>query len=461
MDSFKRFLAVASIIGLPGCELVVPVDNTVVVANSEAISNQNAVCDAFSGTATDYDHGIMARMAYLSDDQPRYGSARDYLTNGHPIDAALFFGNFDVPTRPFDRGFVTLGGETILNEHGNTLYEYFGLKFETVIQLPDAGAVGDYQLALLADDGALIEVDRGNGWETVVNNDGVHATKMGCATAPVTLSASQGLPVRVQYYQGPRFHISLVMLWRPWITDDATRPIADSECGRSGNSRFFDSTQTPPRPQSAYNGLLSRGWSVVPPQAFRLPSSVSSNPCGGGVGIDTTITNVAALALVTKETSISIAFDSNKPGSTFFCSRDGAASTACVSPMTYNNLADGSHTFSVYSVDANGVADSTPATHNWMIDTLGPVVLIISATVGRDYADIAWTTSEATTSEMYWGLGTLTGNFVPSTDGAFSLDHAVSLTGLTPNTVYSYRPAGFDQATNPLTASRRVMRTAP
>ena len=111
-------------------------------------------------------------------------------------------------------------------------------------------------------------------------------------------------------------------------------------------------------------------------------------------------------------------------------------------------------------MDANGVADSTPASHNWMVDTLGPIVLIISATVGRDAASFAWTTSEVTTGELYWGLGIATDQFVPS-NGNYTLDHTASLAGLTPNTVYSWKPAGFDQAGNSLTASRRVMRTAP
>jgi outer membrane protein OmpA-like peptidoglycan-associated protein len=54
-------------------------------------------------------------------------------------------------------------------------------------------------------------------------------------------------------------------------------------------------------------------------------------------------------------------------GARFECSLDGAAWTACASPVTYGGLADGGHTFAVRSVDAAGNVDGTPATRAWTV----------------------------------------------------------------------------------------------
>jgi hypothetical protein len=54
-------------------------------------------------------------------------------------------------------------------------------------------------------------------------------------------------------------------------------------------------------------------------------------------------------------------FASSEPGSTFRCSLDGAAYTACTSPARYDHLRKGTHTFRVYAIDPYGNADATPA----------------------------------------------------------------------------------------------------
>jgi uncharacterized repeat protein (TIGR01451 family) len=54
--------------------------------------------------------------------------------------------------------------------------------------------------------------------------------------------------------------------------------------------------------------------------------------------------------------------------STFTCSLDGAAWTTCTSPMTYDGLSTGTHTFRVRATDAAGNTDASPATWTFTVD---------------------------------------------------------------------------------------------
>jgi hypothetical protein len=52
----------------------------------------------------------------------------------------------------------------------------------------------------------------------------------------------------------------------------------------------------------------------------------------------------------------------------FMCSLDNAEFAECTSPITYEGLAYGSHTFAVYAVDEVGNAENPPAGYMWMVD---------------------------------------------------------------------------------------------
>jgi PASTA domain/Bacterial Ig-like domain len=86
---------------------------------------------------------------------------------------------------------------------------------------------------------------------------------------------------------------------------------------------------------------------------------------------DTTVGPTKPAAVAISSTAV---FDlgSTEPGSSFRCSRDGGAWSACTSPKTYTGLADGNHTFSLEATDAAGNVDGTPASYSWSIDTTVP-----------------------------------------------------------------------------------------
>ncbi|MCC7404089.1 MAG: hypothetical protein IT288_06780 [Bdellovibrionales bacterium] len=235
------------------------------------------VCNPFDGSEElgDRTQGLVGKLYYTLPGDPNYTRAVDYINYARPVEeVSLFFNQLNIPTRPWDRGFVTRSGEVITTPQGDTLYEYFGIHFQSHFTLAPEEPSGLYQFAILSDDGAVMRMkDSSGNWVEIVNNDGTHPTRMGCGTFPVEVQQGQYLPIEVDYYQGPRYHISLIVMWRPW-----NGSAADAECGRSGNSRYFDYTQDPPTPKAAYQGLLDRGWQVVSPAHYRLEQPVE-NPC--------------------------------------------------------------------------------------------------------------------------------------------------------------------------------------
>ncbi len=239
------------------------------------------VCDPFSTNSPQArDHGLIGNLLYLNDSQPRYNRVSDFMNFGVIAPQTIYLDRLFIPTRPFDRGFSTAAGELVTNANGNTLYEYFGLKMKAQIQLAANEAPGYYQFALLADDGAVMKIPDGAGGEKIiVNDDGTHPTQMACATEPVYLDRNSKIPVTVEYYQGPRYHISLVAMIRPWpdgVID--TNPVNDVMCGRAGNSLYFDSTKNPIEPQIAFYEMLSRNWKVLENENYFFPVQ-ESNPC--------------------------------------------------------------------------------------------------------------------------------------------------------------------------------------
>ena len=61
---------------------------------------------------------------------------------------------------------------------------------------------------------------------------------------------------------------------------------------------------------------------------------------------------------------------------TFACDRDGVAVPDCASPAILENLADGSHTFTVRATDGAGNDDPSPASFTWTVDTVAPALTL-------------------------------------------------------------------------------------
>jgi hypothetical protein len=245
--------------------------------NNQQFFSSNFVCNTLGDKTGS---GIKGKLYYLNQAEVAkgYSGVSDFLNRGTSPDVDFYLGRLFTPTRPFSEGFrLTNTGEVIKDASGQELIEHFAFHFTSKIQLPAGSADRRVQFALLSDDGSRVVIHRKNtdGSTTRVinvNNDGNHPTRLGCGSAPVTLSSSSPLSVEIDYYQGPRYHIALTLLWREWPTSGST---TDPRCGQSGSDLWFDSSTTPSTPQPAWNDLMTR-WQVVPSEVF-VPEP--GNPC--------------------------------------------------------------------------------------------------------------------------------------------------------------------------------------
>lgn len=117
---------------------------------------------------------------------------------GQPI-AKLFTNQIDIAPRNFTEGFPGLSGRT----------EWFAVEYRGTIRTTREGK---YQFRVLSDDGARLVVDG----ELVVDNDGQHppTSRRGETWLPAATH-----PVRIDYYQGPRYSIALQV----WVTPPGER----------------------------------------------------------------------------------------------------------------------------------------------------------------------------------------------------------------------------------------------
>jgi hypothetical protein len=412
---------------LTGCEglqgLTVKEDETTVeVEPNQPVDPDasGAVCNPFGGSVTARDQGLLGELYHLPSSLPRYESVSPYIQNGMKLDATLYFDQVSVPTRPFDAGFTTLGGETLKTPAGDTLYEWFALRFDSVIKLTNGDRTGKKQFALLADDGAILRAKVNGQWLTLVDDDGQHPTKFKIASVAVDMGVDTELPIELKYFQGPRMHIAVMVLWRDW--PEGNNAWKDALNGEEGNDLFFDSEVSPSAPQAAYRALLSRGWKAVPAANFFLPNQSAPNPCPEQeVPTDTNTSTVT-------------------------------------STDTETETSTGTATETGTSTDTSTSTSTDTAT-----DTESDAKLAITGFDGvttANSASLIWQTDGApSTTRVYWGTNAASLGQQVSLGSARTTLHQIEVTGLAPATVYYFRAESTDANGNTVSSSLLVKAT--
>jgi len=129
-----------------------------------------------------------------------------------------------------------------------------------------------------------------------------------------------------------------------------------------------------------------------------VQGTIVLGPCDDVTAPATTIT--AGPASPTTATTASLSFESDEPSSTFACSLDGSAFTACTSPHELADLSLGVHTFRVRATDVAGNTDETAAARSWTV-VVAPVVTITDGPSGTTNSPVATFTFSGTQVGTY------------------------------------------------------------
>jgi hypothetical protein len=107
----------------------------------------------------------------------------------------IYAASLDIPPQDFRDGFPGVTKRT----------EWFAIDYNGRFWIEKPG---DYGFTLLADDGANLYIDH----ELIIDNDGQHAPR----ERPGAINLTQGVhEIRVSYFQGPRYHVALVLKIAP------------------------------------------------------------------------------------------------------------------------------------------------------------------------------------------------------------------------------------------------------
>lgn len=159
-------------------------------ASTPGAAAPGADSDAPLGSATPIPLSLEGTLVYL----PVSARALPDFSTLSPV-GKLYATKLDVPPRAFDSGFPGVSER----------FEWFALDYRGAFSAPVAGSYG---FNLLSDDGSKLFIDG----KLVIDNDGVHSPAKKSGT--VSLAAGPHA-IEVQYFQGPRVQIALVLEWKP------------------------------------------------------------------------------------------------------------------------------------------------------------------------------------------------------------------------------------------------------
>lgn len=158
------------------------------------------------GTTVVNSSGFEGRVYHLKENTERLPKFKSMRPVGK-----IYTNTLNIWPQHFDQGFAEISDR----------FEWFGIEYSAKIWIEKPGV---YRFSLVADDGARLKIDD----ELVIDNDGVHRATALSAEANFTRGVHR---VDVEYFQGPRFTVALVLAiappgqaWRILNTDDFKPP---------------------------------------------------------------------------------------------------------------------------------------------------------------------------------------------------------------------------------------------
>lgn len=183
---------------------------------SSSNSTSDIICDPFNPSTSDAcpaGGGLIGNIYYRPTNASwDVRSSVDIIQKGTKVKQALQLNQLNIPERAFSSGFPMPSGGLVQNDAGQDLIEWFAIDMVGYFRVEDPALVGSYQFGVASDDGVALKIDGQN----VVVNDTIHATTWNCSTQMVNFAQGERHDVSLRYFQGPRYHITLQLMWRPW-----------------------------------------------------------------------------------------------------------------------------------------------------------------------------------------------------------------------------------------------------
>jgi Ca2+-binding RTX toxin-like protein len=252
---------------------------------------------------------------------------------------------------------------------GKLTLDTFGSEFPSVVALYTGSSVDSLTELASGNDWhssgwgrAVANVSAGTTYSIAVGGDQVPNVGPGRGTAHLnwSLGAADTTPPDTSIAAGPS---GSVTSRSASFSFSATEGGAAFECSLDG-AAFAGCTS--PRD---YDGL-SDGVHSFSVRARDEAGNVDPSPATRAWTVDATPPETminSGPSGTTTSRSASFSFSTSESGASFGCSLDGDAFASCTSPISYDGLAVGSHTFAVRATDSVGNTDASPATQSWWV----------------------------------------------------------------------------------------------
>jgi hypothetical protein len=236
-----------------------------------------AICDPFGASSTHASLAGITGSIYQGNENQK--SSTEMISNGILRSRNLFMSNIFVPGHDFNSGFNLQNNTALKDTNGQILKTYFALNLNSQLRLASSDAVGEYEFAVLADDGATLSIADSPSAGVLIENDQKQGMKIACANRTVRFtSKSMLVPMNLTYFQGPGYKLGLVLLWRLRSALQSKNVGQSAECLVDANALKDDSYYfSNGVPTDKFNALLEAGWSILKPENFILPPEVVNN----------------------------------------------------------------------------------------------------------------------------------------------------------------------------------------
>jgi len=165
-----------------------------------------------------------------------------------------------------------------------------------------------------------------------------------------------------------------------------------------------------------------------------------------------TLAEVTAVATPANTAAPSYVFNTTEAGTTTYgggCTSSTGSAVSGHNTISFNSLSDGSYSCTITVTDAAGNVSSTLHVTAFTIDTTAPTVSALAASPTSSGATITWTTDEAASSQVLYGLTSSYGSSTAETNTSPRLtSHSVTLTGLVSCATYHFNASSTDAAHN-------------